>query len=134
VLHAWRNIEFPPGEPASVSAHKLPLEMETARAALRLFDWFASHQAEMLAPQREAMKAGKFDKVRELCTRRNSWVVSSRDLLSSKLAGSAKEAEAMLAEWETQGRIVREHDEASPGGGRPRGLRFRVLQSAPGLL
>jgi hypothetical protein len=134
LLHAWRHIEFPPGEPASVCAHNIPLEEETARAALRLFDWFASHQAEMLAPQREAMKAGKFDKVRELCTRRDSWVVSSRDLLSSKLAASAKEAEAMLAEWETQGRIVREHDEGSPGGGRPRGLRFRVLQSSNGLL
>jgi hypothetical protein len=134
VLHAWKNIEFPLGEPAKVSAHKLPLEEETARAALRLFDWFATHQSEILAPQREALKAGKFDKVRELCTRRNSWVVSSRDLLSSKLARNAKEAEAMLSEWETQGRIVREHEEGSPGGGRPRGLRFRVLQSAPGVL
>jgi hypothetical protein len=134
VLHAWSHIEFPPGEPASVCGHKLTLEAETARAALRLFDWFASHQSEMLAPQREAMKAGKFDRMREVCSRRNSWVVAARDLLSSKLAASAKEAEAMLSEWETQGRIVREHEEAAPGGGRPRGLRFRVLQSGGGLL
>lgn len=133
VLHAWRHIEFLPGEPASLCAHRLPLEEETARAALRLFDWFASHQAEILAPHREGVKAGKFDKIRELCTRRNSWIIASRDLISSRLATSAKEAEAMLAEWETQGRIVREHEEGVPGGGRPRGLRYRVLQSTRGL-
>jgi hypothetical protein len=134
VLHTWKNIEFPPGEPVKVSAHKLPLEEGTARAALRLLDWFAAHQSEMLAPQREALKAGKLDKVRELCTRRNSWIVSSRDLISYRLAASAKEAEAMLSEWETQGRIVREHEDGTPGGGRPRGLRFRVPQSPLGLL
>jgi hypothetical protein len=134
VLHAWKNIEFPPGEPAKVSAHKLPLEEETARAALQLFYWFAAHQSEMLAPQREALKAGKFDKVRELCTRRNSWIVASRDLIAYRLAASAKVAEAMLAEWETEGRIVREHDDGTPSGGRPRCLRFRVLQSPAGLL
>jgi len=134
VLHAWRHIEFPPGESVNVRAHKLPLEEETARDALRLFDWFAAHQSEILAAQREAIKAGKFDKIRDLCTRRNCWVVSSRDLLSSKLVGNAKEAEAMLSEWETQGRIVREHEEGALSGGRPRGFRFRVLQSAREVL
>jgi|GEM_PF-4694914 len=37
------------------------------------------------------------------------------------IAASAEDAERMLADWETESRIVREHSETSAGsGGRPR--------------
>jgi hypothetical protein len=134
VFHAWEHVEFPSGSPAIPSGHKIPMSAATARAGLAMFEWFAGHQAEMLAPQREAAKAGKFERVVAYCERRNAWVIAARDLISAKLAGSAEEAERMLADWETEARIVREHSEATAGsGGRPKGARYRVRKPTPGL-
>ena len=134
VFHAWEHVEFPSGEPAIPSAHKIPMNGATARAGLKMFAWFAAHQSEMLAPQREAAKAGKFERVVAYCERRNVWVIASRDLLSAKIAASAEDAERMLADWETESRIVREHSETSAGsGGRPKGARYRVRKPTPGL-
>ena len=134
VFHAWEHIAFPSGEPAIPSAHKIPMNGATARDGLKMFAWFAAHQAEMLAPQREAAKAGKFERVVAYCERRNVWVIASRDLLSAKIAASAEDAERMLADWETESRIVREHSETSAGsGGRPKGARYRVRKPTPGL-
>jgi hypothetical protein len=130
VIHAWSHIEFPPSEPSSVTGHKINLKAETARAALRLLAWFASHQSEMLAPQREALKAGKFDRLQKHCSRKTNWIVSSRDLITAKIALNSKEAEAMFAEWETQGQIVREPDASPSTSRRPKGLRFRVLSTS----
>ena len=134
VFHAWEHIEFPSGSPAIPSGHKMPMNGATARAGLKMFAWFAAHQAEMLAPQREAAKAGKFERLLAWCERRNVWGIASRDLLSAKIAASAEDAERMLADWETESRIVREHSETSAGsGGRPKGARYRVRKPTPGL-
>ena len=134
VFHAWEHVEFPSGSPAISSGHKIPMSGATARAGLRMFEWFAAHQAEMLAPHREAAASGKFERVVAYCERRNAWVIAARDLISAKIAPTAEVAERMLAEWETEPRIIREHPETSAGsGGRPKGARYRVRKPTPGL-
>lgn len=128
VWHAWRCLDFPPAGPAVPYAHGQPLDGDAARAGLRLMDWFKGHQAQILAPQKEAARAGKFEKVLALCQRRKAWIVGARDLIAAKICGDATEAERLLAGWETERRVVREPVEASTGGGRPRGVRWRVPQ------
>jgi hypothetical protein len=132
VLHAWKHIDFLPGENVSVAGHTIPLNEETAANALKLSDWFVAHQRELLAPQHEAIKTSKFDKIHSICSRHSKWVISSRDLITHKLAANAQVAEGMLAEWMTEGRIVREDEDIPNKGGRPRGSRYRVLKSKGG--
>lgn len=129
VCHSWRCLDFSEDAPAVPHAHERPLDAEAARAGLALMAWFREHQTQILSPQREAARAGKFEKVVALCQRRQVWIVGARDLISSRIFEDAKNAERHLAEWETEQRVVRVEEEASTAGGRPPGARWRVIQS-----
>lgn len=129
LIHAWKHIEFREGKPPLVSGHKIALEVDTAMSALRLMQWFVTHQNEMLATYKEATSASKLERTIQFCSRRNDWLLSARCLISAKIVANAKEAERLFADWETQRKVIREHEE--PEGrvnGRRRGPRYHLLE------
>lgn len=131
VLHAWRNVSFEPdgsgGTSAQCHAHELPLEIATARDALRIAEWFERQQAEMLAPMKDATRGQGFEKVCALCERRGDWIITARDLVSSRITGTAEEADKLLAVWEQEGRAVRVPIVAKTGAGaKPTKPRFQI--------
>jgi replicative DNA helicase len=122
VLHAWECVTL--SEPAEVYAHERPLSEQTARNALRLMEWFTLHQTALLAPHREAARAGKLDKIKALCPRKD-YEISARDLVAARVASDAKEATQLLEQWVTEKECVKEEVEPTGKGGKPRSPRYR---------
>lgn len=125
VLHAWESVSLSePGQAADVFAHERPLSEQSARNGLRLLEWFNFHQAGLLAPHREAARAGKLDKVKALCPKKD-YEISARDLVAARVAADSKEATQLLEQWVTEKECVKEEAEPTGKGGKPRSPRYR---------
>jgi len=126
VLHAWNCVTL--SEPAEVFAHERPLSEQTARNALRLWEWFTLHQTVLLAPHREAARASKLERIKALCPKKD-YEISARDLVSARVASDAKEATQLLEQWVIEKECVKEEAEPTGKGGKPRSPRYRFPRS-----
>jgi hypothetical protein len=127
VLHAWQHVSLPADGPAILSGQSKSLQKETALAAWKIADWFIAHQEQILEPFREAARSGSFERFAGSIDRRRQSVFGARDLIAARVASDAKEAERIVADWQTAGRVVREPD-AEAGPGRPAKPRWRIVK------
>jgi hypothetical protein len=91
---------------ADMDGHEIALGIEAAKAGLALRDWFARRQGEFLGARREQAKEAGWEKARRLMQTRPDGI-TARDCYSGHLIAENKaEAEAMLAGWAEEGRVI----------------------------
>jgi hypothetical protein len=105
VLHAAEH---------GVNAYNIVLEAATADSAVRLADWFADQQLQLLAQSRAAIKAEKEKAIYDLLRKKTK--ISARQVQLARIARRAVEARALLAQLEVDGKLIGRDYEPSGGG------------------
>ena len=91
---------------ADMTGHEHSLSVGAARAGLMVRDWFERRQAEFLGPQREHAKEAGWEKARKIMLTRPDGI-TARDVYSGRVIATNKaEADAMLAGWSEEGRVI----------------------------
>ncbi len=91
------------------------LDLETARRAIALVDWFAGQQLEILGAGREKVKAEKRDEVLALLVDHPAGI-TARDAQLKRIKPDAESCRALLADMEAAGLLVG-RDKKPEGGG-----------------
>jgi hypothetical protein len=109
LFHLYEHCEIETRGPgtfgADMTGHEHPLSVGAARAGLMVRDWFERRQAEFLGPQREHAKEAGWEKAVKLMRIRDG--ITARDIYSGRvIAANKAEAEAMLAGWSEEGRVI----------------------------
>lgn len=78
-------------------AHEQRLELDTAKLAIELADWFAAQQLEILSVSREKARRETWDEVLSLLADRPEGIRAS-DVYRARIVRNADEAHALLAE------------------------------------
>jgi hypothetical protein len=117
VLHAGKY---------GAQAHLHRVNSETAEAAIRLTDWFAERQLEILAKSRGVARREKEKAVLDLflhqparkpkTTPSNS--ITAREVQQAHIVYSSAEAHALLKQMEAEGKLFSEESQALRGGHR----------------
>lgn len=122
VLHAARH---------GSDAHDHLVTPDVAHVAIRLANWFADQQLDLLEMSRAASKEKKAEALLDLLRQRSkeTWpknAVNAREVQRARIAASSDEANALLNEMEAEGSLVSE-DYHPPGGGHT----VRYYRKAP---
>lgn len=96
-------------------AHEHKLELDTAKRAIELADWFAAQQLEILSASREKARREIWDEVLSLLARHPKGIRAS-DVYRARIVRNADEAHALLAAMEAAGELLG-RDEQPEGGG-----------------
>ncbi len=110
LCHLYEHCEIEKRGPGTFGAdlvgHEHPLSLGAAKAGLKVRDWFERRQAEFLGPQREQAKEAGWEKARKLMLTRPDGI-TARDIYSGRIIAQNKaEADAMLAGWAEEGRVI----------------------------
>lgn len=110
LFHLYEHYIIDPRGPgtfgADMTGHEHPLSVGAARPGLMARDWFERRQAEFVGPQREHAKEASWEKARKIMLTRPDGI-TARDLYSGRvIAANKAEAEAMLAGWSEEGRVI----------------------------
>jgi len=110
LCHLYEHCEIEKRGPGTFGAemvgHEHPLGTGVAKAGLVIRDWFERRQAEFLGPQREHAKEAGWEKARKIMLTRPDGI-TARELYSGRvIAANKTEAEAILAGWAEDGRII----------------------------
>ncbi len=112
VLHAGRH---------GAEAHRHPLAFETAENAVRLVEWFASQQLNLLAKGRrtaaEKVEAQVLELLETNRERKGQDFITARDVHRARIVPTADAALALLLRMEQDG-IFTGEDVRPPHGGR----------------
>lgn len=112
-------------------AHSRPLDAETAASAVRVVEWFAAAQLEILSKARRQAASKVDDEVLDLLesnrARKGQDYITAREVQRARIVSSADTARALLARMEDTGLLSGE-DIAPPSGGRPTRI-FRALRN-----
>jgi hypothetical protein len=124
VLHTFRCIsqlqESEGTFHSKVYAHEAALDEQSMSDAIRIRDWFNQHQERLRGPQRAAVEDEAWRKAQLMMSERPGLGITGRDLYNSrKVCGNAREAEALLNKWRSEGRIVSFERKTTEKGGRP---------------
>jgi hypothetical protein len=91
------------------------LEPETAQKAIKLADWFAARQLEILAGSRMAARRAKLDEVLELLTD-NPQGIRASDVYRKRIVPTAEEAHTLLERMEAEGELQGRNEKPDGGG------------------
>lgn len=135
VIHLFRHIVIEKRSEGTFGAedvlgHERILRARDAEAGIAVRDWFARRQAEFLASRREAARETKWERVRRLIQSRPDGI-TARDIYSGRtLAENKAEADAMLAGWVDEGRIIPVEPKAGTPGRKSVRYRLAPMQAA----
>lgn len=111
---AWRLVLVLHAAAHGANSHNVIVEARTAEAAVRLANWFAEQQLQLLAHSRAVVKAEKQKAVYDLLRKKPE--ISARDVQLARVAARSLEARALLAQMEAEGKL-RGRDYQPSGGG-----------------
>ena len=103
-----------------------PIEIDTARNAIALADWFAGQQLQILSAGRHAARQSLRDQVLGLLADTPAGI-TARDVQRARIKGTADEGHALLASLEGEGELAGR--DAMPEGG---GTLSRIYTKASG--
>jgi hypothetical protein len=115
------------------SAGKAVVQSRTAKAAVMLLDWFAEQQLELLSKMRASTRRDREQAVFELFHRRPPRnmprivppdSITARDLQQAHITNSASEAQGLLQQMESEGKILGKDHNEPRGGHRVRYYQF----------
>ncbi len=110
-------------------AHARPLALETAQNAVRLVEWFASEQLQIIARNRRKAAARVEDELLELLTanslRKGIDYLTARDVSRARITPTPEAATGLLARMEREGLLLGE-DFTPPHGGKT-SRRYRAV-------
>jgi hypothetical protein len=108
-------------------AHNHPLEADTVKAAIRLADWFAAQQLELLQQSRATAKIEREKRVFELLVAKSK--IKARDAQLAKVAPRAWQVKALLDDMVKSEKLdCRDH--RPEGGGHKVRWYWKRAQSA----
>ena len=96
-------------------AHEHTLELDTAKRAIELANWFASQQLEILSASRDKARREIHDKVLSLLKDKPEGIRAS-DVYRARIVHNADEAHALLAEMEAGGELAGRDEQPESGG------------------
>jgi hypothetical protein len=96
-------------------AHEHTLELDTAKHAIELADWFAAQQLEILSGSREKARREKWNEVLALADEKPEGIRAS-DVYRCRIVRNADEAHTLLTAMESEGELSG-RDEKPEGGG-----------------
>jgi hypothetical protein len=96
-------------------AHEHRLELDTAKRAIELADWFAAQQLEILSASREKARREIWDRVLSLLKDEPEGIRAS-DVYRARIARNADEAHALLAAMESEGELTGRDEQPESGG------------------
>jgi hypothetical protein len=105
-LHAGTNGDW---------AHEFPLSLATAQAAIKIADWFAQRQLEILAAGRYKARREKRDEVFSLLTA-SPGGITTRHVQRARIEKTAAEALSLLLDMESEGLLVGQESRPERGG------------------
>lgn len=135
VFHLFRHIIIEKRSEGTFGAedvlgHERVLRARDAEAGIAVRDWFARRQAEFLVRRREAEKETTWERVRKLMLSRPDGI-TARDIYSGRtLARDKAEADAMLAGWVDEGRIIPMEPKTGTPGRKSVRYRLAPMQAA----
>jgi hypothetical protein len=119
--NAWRVAVVLHAGLYGAGAHTHPLDAETAGNSVRVVEWFAAAQLEILSKARRQVAAKLEDQILALITsnteRKAQNFTTARDVQRARIVAPAEAARALLARMETAGLLIGE-DIPPPGGGK----------------
>ena len=111
---------------ADMTGHEHSLSVGAARAGLIVRDWFERRQAEFLGARREHAKEAGWEKARGLMLKRPDGI-TARDIYSGRvIAANKAEADAMLAGWSEEGRVIAVLPKKGTAGRKGNVTRYRL--------
>jgi hypothetical protein len=96
-------------------AGKRGLDVETARKAIAMADWFAGEQLAILAGGRHAARQNLLDQVMGLLVNKPQGIQAS-DVYRTRIVAFADEAHALLGRLEAEGELVGTYTKPKTGG------------------
>jgi hypothetical protein len=96
-------------------AHEYNLELDTAKRAIELADWFAVQQLEILSAGRETARREIWDKVLSLL-KDNPEGIRASDVYRARIVRNADEAHALLTAMEADGELSGRDEKPESGG------------------
>jgi hypothetical protein len=96
-------------------AHAHTLELDTAKRAIELADWFAAQQLEILSATREKARREIWNEVLSLLTDGPEGIRAS-DVYRARIVRNADEVHALLAAMESEGELIGRDEQPESGG------------------
>jgi hypothetical protein len=112
---AWRLCCVLQAARYGAEAHLHQVDVETARGAIAIADWFAEQQLEILQAGRQLAVEEKEVKILELLADKPGGIVAA-DVYRKRIVANAKEARELLERMAAEGTITA-IDTPTPGGG-----------------
>ena len=129
--NAWRMAVTFHAALYGADAHSRPLDAETAGNAVRVVEWFAAAQLDILSKARRQAASKVEDEVLELISanrdRKGQDFTTAREVQRARIVATAEAAHALLARMESSGLLSGE-DVAPPNGGKPTRI-FRLIRN-----
>jgi Protein of unknown function (DUF3987)/CHC2 zinc finger len=125
VLHAFRHVDIEKRKEgtygARMQAHNRSVDENSVRGALQIRDWFNHHQGTLRTPQRAAADDDAWHKTQAMMRDRSAAIgITTRDLYNGRrVCRNADEAQRLLTQWETEGRVESFERKPTEGAGRP---------------
>ena len=91
------------------------LDQETAQKAIKLADWFAARQMEILVKSPAASRQTEYEKVLALLTD-NARGIRASDVYRKRIVSPAKEAHSLLQRMEAEGELLSRTEKPNSGG------------------
>ena len=112
---AWRIAVCLHAAQHGTHADEHRLELDTAKLAIELADWFASQQLEILSVSREKARREICDEVLSLFADKPEGIRAS-DVYRARIVGNADAAHALLASMESGGELIGRDEQPESGG------------------
>jgi hypothetical protein len=112
---AWRIAVVLHAAQHGAEAHGYKLELDTAKRAIKLADWFAAQQLEILSGSRDKARREIRNRVLALCDDRPAGIRAS-DVYRARIVRNADEAHELLAEMESDGELSGRDEQPETGG------------------
>jgi len=112
---AWRIAVCLHAAQHGTRAHERDLELDTARRAIELADWFAARQLEILFASREKARRKIWDEALFLLAHKPQGIRAS-DVYRARIVRNADEAHALLAAMESDGELTGREEQPESGG------------------
>ena len=112
---AWRIAVVLHAAQHCAHAHEHKLELDTAKRAIELADWFAIQQLEILSASRHKAQRAKRDQVLSLLADKPEGIRAS-DVYRARIVRNADEAHGLLAAMESEGELSGRNEQPETGG------------------
>ncbi len=113
--HAWRIAVVLHAAQHGAHAHEHTLEIATADPAIKIADWFAAQQLEVLLVSRDKARREVWGKVLSLLADKPDGIKAS-DVYRTRIVRSADEAHTLLAAMEAKGELSGRDEQPESGG------------------